>query len=172
MTLAIFLCEAQEVSVLILIGVSNRFFNQKIDQRTSVSRLGWSLHCGFVLLYTRALPDINNASVCSEKMPGVILPWSWTAIPCRRSVNENLQNGFVVQKPGYPLTLPTIYTHLQLLRASLEQKISAMKLTSQMSNELHPLLNEVRVLHEHLSNCLVWQDIDEVAHYWPVTVVD
>lgn len=40
-----------------------------------------------------------------------------------------------------------------------------------MFNELHPLPNEVIVLHEHLSYWLVWQNIDEVANYWPVAMV-
>lgn len=47
-----------------------------------------------------------------------------------------------------------------------------MELTTQVTNEFHPLLNEVWILHKHSSNCLVGQNVDEVANYWPITVID
>ena len=45
------------------------------------------------------------------------------------------------------------------------------ELTCQEFNELHPLPNEVIILHEHLSYWLVWQYIDKVTNYWPIAVV-
>ena len=46
------------------------------------------------------------------------------------------------------------------------------KLTSQVANEFHPQLYKIGILHKHLGNGFVRQDIDKITDDWPVAVID
>ena len=46
------------------------------------------------------------------------------------------------------------------------------KLTGQVANKFHPHLYKIGILHKHLGNGFVRQDIDKITDNWPVAVID